>query len=210
MSSIILHKAAQQVLCETLGFDEGRIYYAILSKTEEPMELSYSKRYRLLKSLFIQGAVAKLKNYEKDFYIYVPLPPSFLHAKKLNPELITFLEELYIQNYYHLLETSFSQIILRDETGLVFFLLKYLMKDNANLSGTKVDPEQMKAGKFKIAIADNSREDKKFGVIDRRFAFEFSVVRQRDAYDCVGYIATKENYIEEVERNLNISQESNI
>lgn len=210
MSSIILHKAAQQVLCEILGFDEGRIYYAILSKTEEPMELSYSKRYRILKSLFVQGAVAKLKNYEKDFYVYVPLPPSFLHSKKVNQEIIVFLEELFIHNYYHILETSFSQIILRDETGLIFFLLKYLMKENANLSGTKVDSEQMKTGKSKIVLADNSREDKKFGVIDRRFAFEFSVVRQRDAYDCIGYIATKENYIAEVERNLNIHQELNI
>ena len=193
------------MLCEVLGFDEGRIYYAILSKTEEPMELSYSKRYRILKSLFVQGAVAKLKTYEKDFYVYVPLPPSFLNSKKINQEIINFLEEMYIQNYYNLLETSFSQIILRDETGLVFFLLKYLMKENANLSGTKVDPELIKSRKLKVAISNNSREDKKYGVIDGRFAFELSVVRQRDAYDCVGYIATKENYITEVERNLNVA-----
>lgn len=205
MNSIILHKAAQQVLCEELGFDEGRVYYAILSKKQEPMELSYSKRYRVLKSLFVQGALAKLKTYEKDFYVYEPLPPSFLHSKdmKINPEIINFLEELYIQNHSVLLQTSFSQIILRDETGLVFFLLKYIMKENANLSGTKVSPEIIKEQKSKIAITDNSREDKKYGVIDRRFAFELSVVRQKDSYDCVGYIATKENYIAEVERNLN-------
>jgi len=203
MNSIILHKAAQQVLCEVLGYDEGRLYYTILSKTEPP-EHSYSKRYRILKSLFVQGALAKLKSSEKDFYVYTPLPPSFLHSKKVNSKIIGFLEELYIENFSDLLETPFSQIILRDETGLVSFLLKYLMKNNANLSGTKISTNFLGTRSSQVIINETSRRDKKFGIIDRKFAFELSLVRQRDAYDCVGYISTEKGYIADVEKNLNI------
>lgn len=58
-----LVKAAQLELADILGYDEARAYYLLLKKQETQLEseFSYSKKYRIMKSLFEAGAVAKFK-----------------------------------------------------------------------------------------------------------------------------------------------------
>jgi hypothetical protein len=71
----LMLKAAQQALSEFLGYDEGIVYYSLLTNHSKEIEsqFSYSKRYRVMKSLFESGAMAKLKPKNKDSFLYVLL-----------------------------------------------------------------------------------------------------------------------------------------
>ena len=139
---ILIKKASQQALCEALGFDEGRAYYLILTNKNKDLEkeFSYSKKYRLLKSLFESAAIGKLKTEDKDFFGYVLLPPTFLYSDSVDSEIIAFLEDIYLKNHLNVLLNGFCQVILRNEKWLALFLVNYLMKDNAKLLGIDLTP----------------------------------------------------------------------
>ncbi len=122
----LIEQASKQILSEFLGFEEGLVYYLLLTKKESLIskEFSYSKRYRLLKKLYEEGAVGKLKPENQDFFNYFLLPPTFLYSKEIDLKIIDFLEQIYLKNHSKILDTNVSQIILKDEIPLLYFLLK--------------------------------------------------------------------------------------
>ncbi len=185
----LIEKASQQILCEELGFDEGKLYYWILTKKEKNIkkEFSYSKKYRILKNLFQKGAVGKLKDNKKDFFTYVPLPPTFLFIKDANKEVISFLEKVYLKNHKKFLEKDFIQIILKNEKSLILFMLKYFMNENAKIEGInfKEIPK-----KDKIQLIER-KDNKKRGIIDKKLEFELIPIKNHVGFDYIGYISNK-------------------
>ena len=204
MKDKYLEKAAQQVLSEVLGFDEAKMYYLLLNKKDEEIEkeFSYSKKYRLMKSLFELGAMAKIKQEDKDFFSYILLPPTFLYKEKADKEIIEYLEKIYLENYSEIFNQNFSQLILKDEKVLLIFLLKYFMKDEAKLVIDELDKEYLGKMSSKITI---KREDngRRTGIIDRNLAFEFVSMRNEKNFEYIGYIARRD-YIEKVEKEIDI------
>jgi hypothetical protein len=206
MSKNLLDKASQQALSEVLGYDEARIYYLILNKKEQELEkeFSYSKRYRLMKSLFEIEAVGKVKPEEQDFFSYILLPPSFLYFKKIDMEIIEYLEKIYLKNHFEALNKRFSQIILKDEKILLIFLLKYFMKEEARLSIDEFKLDFL--GKKKNMIKITRRKDRrKIGVIDNKLAFEF--VSMFNSNENIGYLSTNKEdnreYVSMIEQEIN-------
>ena len=186
-------KAAEQVLCEALGYDEARAYCLLLNKRDGELgkEFSYSKRYRLLKSLFELGAVGKIKPEEKDFFSYFLLPPSFLYFGTVDEEIINYLEKIYLDNFRNFFEQDFSQIILKNEKPLILFFLKYFMKESAKIfmDEIKFDSILGKDSDKVIFIRNHKETRRKIGVIDSNFAFEFTDILNKNGCDFIGYIA---------------------
>jgi len=205
----LFEQASKQALSDSLGFDEGRAYYLLLLKKEDELkkEFSYSKRYRLLKNLFELGAVGKLKPDEQDFFNYFVLPPSFLYIKEVEKEIIEFLEDIYLKNHSYIINTSFSQIILKNEMNLLLFILKYFMKESARLVG---DDKRFKTilGKnlSKIDIIIQRSTKRRFGIIDKNFAFDFSEIISKNSHEYIGYMANGKDknpdYISIVEKEM--------
>jgi len=215
MKNKYLEKAAQQVLAEVLGYDEGKVYYLILTKQENELEkeFSYSKKYRLLKSLFELGAVGKIKSEGKDFFSYILLPPTFLYEEKVDKEITEFLEKIYLENYKYIFKRGFSQMILREEKSLLLFLLKYFMKKQARLMMDELDKSILEGKSRKVCVIKNKEEKRRIGIIDRNFAFEFVSVLTKRNYEYVGYLASNgkegenkekgKDYVSLVEEELN-------
>jgi hypothetical protein len=125
-------KAAVQVLCDYLGYDEGRHYFNLLHKKELNGEHSHSKTYRIFQSLYKAGAIIKLKNLKenKETITYAPLPPTFLYGK-VNGDfngLISDLEEVYLNNYRRLFENNYFEISASHNTRIDLFLIKHMME----------------------------------------------------------------------------------
>ena len=169
----LLEKAAQQALSEVLGYDEARAYYLLLLKKEDDLEkeFSYSKRYRLMRSLFLQSAAGKIKPKEQDFFSYIILPPSFLYFGSVEVEIVEFLEKLYLKNFLNIFENDFSQIILRDEKVLLLFLLKNIMKEEARIEGEEFNLGFLGERRRKVELI--GRGDRRIGRIDNNLKFEF-------------------------------------
>src|SRR3989344_9472255 len=72
----LVEHAARHALSESIGYEEAKLYWMILTKQEHAIEkeFSHSRRYRLLKSLFHNGYLAKARKSNKDAVSYVPLP----------------------------------------------------------------------------------------------------------------------------------------
>jgi hypothetical protein len=198
-----IEKAAQQILIESLGYDEGIAYYLLLTKKEKELkkEFSYSKKYRLLKNLFDFGAVGKFKPGNQDFFNYFILPPTFLYSEKVDTKIIDFLEELYLKNHSKILEVNFSQIILKDEKILLIFLLKYFMKDSAKLitNDSRIN-NTIGEKRNKVIILERKEINRRIGIIDNNFAFEFFDILNKDVYESVGYLAN-DNRIKNISTN---------
>jgi hypothetical protein len=192
MNSFI-EKAAQQALSEVLGFDEGRAYYLLLTKQENELisEFSYSKKYRLIKSLFEAAVVGKFKPEGQDFFNYIILPPSFLHFKKIDLKIIEFLEKIYLKNYSFILDIKFSQIILKDEKGLIIFLLKHFMKESAKILTNKMELKEILGKKsekiFEISSNYENRE-KRMAIIDGKFLLRFVSIPSLKKNEYIGYL----------------------
>jgi hypothetical protein len=191
----LMLKAAQQALSDALGYDEARAYSFLLLKNDAEMEkeFSYSKRYRILKSLFDYGAVGKFKQKDKDFFSYVLLPPSFLYfneeGESIDKEIVEFLESLYLENHSSLLEQEFSQMMIKDERPLLAFLLKYFMKDSAKMLMQELDMKKIVGDKMRKVTMMKSRDDfKRSGIIDKNLSFEFVKVPNRSEREYIGYI----------------------
>lgn len=187
-----IQKASQQALSEILGFDEGQAYYLLLNNSSLEEEFSYSKKYRLLKSLFNLGAVAKIKPENQEFFNYIPLPPSFLHSTKTDTEIIIFLENIYLRNIYSQLTSNFSQIILKEEKGLLTFLLKYLMKTNAKFLTDDFNLKFLGINSEKVTIIKRAETKRKIGIIDNNFSFEFNSLINQNSQDYIGYISNRQ------------------
>lgn len=206
MMNKYLVKAAEQTLSEVLGYDEGRAYYLLLNKKEQEIEkeFSYSKKYRLMKSLFDLGAMAKIKPGDKDFYSYIILPPTFLYSEKVDKDIIEYLEKIYLENFKEIFNQNFSQFILKDEKILLLFLLKYFMKDEAKLITDELDIKYLGKLSSKIII-NREGNGRRVGIIDKSLAFDFVSVMNQQGCDYIGYIArkSKENdYVSLVEEEL--------
>ena len=213
MQNKYIEKASQQALSEALGFDEARAYHLLLVKkdSEVEKEFSYSKKYRLLKSLFEQGAIGKIKPENQDFFSYILMPPSFLYAKDVDKEIIIYLERIYLENYSDILNAEFSQMILKDEKGLLIFLLKYFMKQNAQLATDEIKLGVLGNQSSKIHMIKIREERKRIGVIDRNIAFEFVSMLNRDSNEFMGYLANNnkgnggKDYVSIVEKEMGMT-----
>jgi len=187
----ILIKASQQALAEALGFDEAQVYYYILTKNESQIDkdYSYSKKYRVMKSLFEAGAVGKFKPKEKDFFNYFLLPPSFLSLEEVESDIVSYLEALYLDNHAELLKQGLSQIILRDERPILLFLLKHFMKDSAKIVVGDLNIKKMLGEKSKRIDMINKDESLKSGIIDKKLAYEFVRIPALKEREYIGYIS---------------------
>jgi len=197
-------KAAKHELCENLGYDEGKMYYLLLIKDEKEIdrEYSYSKKYRLFRSLFEQGAMVKIKYIEQDFFSYLLTPPNFMHKFKIEKELINILETLYIRNYLKIFNSTFFQIILKDEQPIIIFLLENFMKKEARII---TDNLELQEGLIKSINLKCKKETKrKIGIIDNNLVFEFSNIICYNGHEHVGAISSKENreYFLSIEKEL--------
>jgi len=190
-----LEKASQQILSDVLGYDEGKAYYLLLNKKDEELEkeFSYSKRYRVLKSLYESGVMGKIKSGEKEFFSYILLPPSFLSFKGTDKDIVKFLEEKYIENYKSILEEKFYQIILKNENSLILYLLRYVMKDYAKIVAPNLNLEGLNGfKKDKITLKTNKNGNKTItGIIDGDIFFELSAILGNGGYDYIGYLTNK-------------------
>lgn len=200
--------AAKQVLIESLGYDEGIAYHFLLLKKENDLakEFSYSKRYRLLKSLFLKGALAKIKPNHKDFFSYVPLPPSFLHVFNIDSQIIGYLEDIYSVNFEKVILTNFSQMILKDERGLLIYLLKNHMKNSAQIVSSEIDlrnVDGIESSKIRI-VKCRGYVEKRMGVFDGKIGFELTSIRGETTNEYIGFLAGKDhvNEIEESMKNV--------
>jgi hypothetical protein len=206
----LIKMAAKQALTEALGYDEARAYYLILNKKEQEFEkeFSYSKRYRLLKRLFELGAVGKIKPEEQDFFNYILLPPTFLHSKEVDLEIIEHLSKKYLENFEDVFEKEFSQIIIKDEKVVLLFLLKYFMKDAAKLAVGELDLKSLGNEGKKVSIVKDYKDPRrKIGIIDKNFAFEFMNMTNKTSSEYIGYIAknnnsSKKDYVAAIEKEI--------
>ena len=186
-------KAALQMLCEILGYDEGRMYHLLLTAQDAVVEreFSHSKRYRLTNTLFKAGMIGKVKCMDKNSFQYVVLPASILQFTNADSDLIAFLEMLYANNHAHVLNQTFSQWMLKDERGLIMFMLKHIMQDRAQLVSD--DPRAFKmtgVNAERITLKHPMRGvRRRFGVIDGCIAFDFSPFVEHDSHTSIGYIA---------------------
>lgn len=175
--SLLIEKAAQQILADVLGFDEGRAYYLLLTKKEREFEeeFSYSKRYRLMKSLFDLGAMAKIREKNNDSFTYAILPPTFLYSSEVYAEVLSFLEKSYLENYGEMLGREFLQMMLMNQESLILFLLKYITQKNAllNIGSAEFNRiiDYLGDDESKIKLVD-SRQMKTSGIIDNQMGFE--------------------------------------
>ncbi len=186
-------KAVIQMLCELLGYDEGRMYYLLLTVQDTKLdhEFSRSKRYRVTNALFKAGMMGKVKYVDKNAFQYVVLPASILHLISTDSDLIVFLEKLYVRHYSHLFSKTFSQWMLKDERGLIIFMLKYIMRDHAHLvsdDSHAFDTAGVDTSKITLKRAVNGVR-RKFGIIDGSTAFDFSLFAEHDSHAAIGYIA---------------------
>ena len=188
----LLVKAAKHAPSEALGYEEGQVYFSLLTKKEEDLEkeFSYSKKYRIFKTLFDLGALGKIRSEEKDYFTYILLPPGFLYFEDVEQEIIDFLEEIYLKNYSKQIESGFSQTILKNEKTLILFLLKYFMKEKARLLLDEINEAYL--GKRIDKIEITRRKDKIMGIIDENLAFQFVRILNRDSYDIIGYLINQE------------------
>ncbi|MFH1211712.1 MAG: hypothetical protein V1659_02165 [Candidatus Woesearchaeota archaeon] len=193
MKNNLLFNAAQHILGEVLGCDEGKAYYLMLLNKENQLdaEFSYSKKYRVLKALFSFGALGKFKIEQQDFFRYLLLPPTFLHFNDIESEIVEFLEKIYIENHSAILDSRFSQIILKDEKSLLIFLLKYFMTENAKLVTSELEDirEILKDKGDRVFARPRIDGEKSIGVIDRKFVFEFVNIPMAGGKESIGYIS---------------------
>jgi hypothetical protein len=193
----LIQKAAQQALSEMLGQDEARVYLMILEKKEKDLEkeFSYSKRYRVMKSLFDSGALGKFKQKDKDSFSYLILPPCFLYFQEetVDKRIMEFLESIYLKNHSAMLEKELSQIILRDERSLLVFLLKYFMKDNAKILVQELDLRKIMGNKSdRVTFLSQGSENRRHGTIDKKISFEFVSIPAKNnllAREYIGYFS---------------------
>ncbi len=209
-NSFLIEKASQQLLCEKLGYDEGRVYYLILTKNEKDLnaEFSYSKRYRLFRSLFSLGYMGKIKPEGQDYFNYILLPPPFFESGKEGREIAAFLERLYLENHFDQFSRKFSQLILRDDRNLINFLLRCKMKDSAKLIINNFNLDFLGERRKNVSMIRRDYSHRRLGLIDKNIGFEFMKVRNSEGHDYIGYLAyyikrETNDFISSIEEEIN-------
>lgn len=186
-------KAALQMLCELLGYDEGRAYYLLLTNQGAlfEQEFSHSKRYRITSSLFKTGMMGKVKYSDKNVFQYTLLPVSIFRLTGADLDLLSFLEEVYAKHHKNLFNATFSQWMLKDERGLIIFMLKYIMQDAAQLvSDDSTSFNKAGIDTERITLKPMLRGTRRrFGIIDKSIAFDFSPFAECNSIAAIGYIA---------------------
>jgi len=131
----VLKLAALQKLCGFLGHDEGKFYFNLINKEKTDNIHSHSKSYRIFKSLYESGAVAKIKDVKKkkDFISYIPLPPTFLCEPKgdIDQKILGYLEKIYLKNYRSLFLDTYLEFSINYGSRIALFLLKHYMNKYA-------------------------------------------------------------------------------
>ena len=193
----LLEKASQHALSETLGYDEGKAYYYLLTKQEKKLEIeySYSKRYRLLKNLYIKGVVGKQKSEDRDLFYYFILPPSFLYFCNTNTSSILWLESLYEKYHSQLFKKEYLQMTAKDLNGFILYLLRHGMKKNASIQMDNTKISNM-LGKdiTNISFIEPPKYTRRvMGIIDKNIVFDFSRVTSRKEPYYVGFLSYSEN-----------------
>jgi hypothetical protein len=67
------------------------------------------------------------------------------------------------------------------------------MENNAKFIIDDFNLEFLGKDKEKVVIIRKSETKRKLGIIDNNFAFEFTSILNKDAYDYIGYITTRQN-----------------
>jgi len=200
--------AAEQVLCNVLGYDEGRVYLHMIMKKDAKIEeeLSYSKCYRMKKNLFNYGAVGKIKN-GKDYFYYIPLPPTFLYyLGEVDKKIIEHLEEIYLKNHKEIFMYNFAQLLLKDSKSFISFMVRTLIKNEARLMLDSKYYEKLLSAELDKIKKLNIDEGftKTMGIIDDEICFEFMNLNEESTKDLIGYISRKDDHKEMVKRFLGV------
>jgi hypothetical protein len=185
-----IESGAKHALIDYLGFEEGSLYFGKLNKNNKiEAGYSYSKRYRLLKSLYEKGAIGKIRVSKSNNFVYILLPPSFLYESTPDTRILDYLDELYLMNIKNSLEKGFYQIMMKDECSFIIFLLKYVMKKNAKLDGIQGEIKIINnIDSSKVSFTGRKTEYKIIGMIDDEIGFEFIKILSEDGTDSIGYV----------------------
>lgn len=193
--SPFLESAAKERLYETLGFDEGRVYYKYLIGDSGKLnkEFSYSKRYRILKELFKKGAIAKYRTPSKETFTYLVLPPAFLIKNNTHDEVLEFLEALYYKEFNKQWK-GFMEFAIVKENWLVSSILKNFTEHKAEVITTTDLKEYLsKEMGSKLIIRGNNSTKNTIGLIDNKIFFEFTKPFDDFSEESSGYIAFTES-----------------
>ncbi|MEK6896737.1 MAG: hypothetical protein AABX12_04760 [Nanoarchaeota archaeon] len=191
----LIEQAARHALSEALGYEEAKLYWMILTKQEHTIEkeFSHSKRYRLLKSLFHNGYLAKARKSNTDAVSYILLPPSALRFSNVEEQLVAYLEERYSSEYAFLFRNAFTSLVLKDERGLALFAVLSLARMNAHIAVRDHDQLErfaQKRLKSLVAISSHLRGDKALGIVDDTFAFSFTPIALSIGHEFHGFVAS--------------------
>ncbi len=192
----MLESAAKERLYDSLGFDEGRMYFAYLKGISEKVEkeFSYSKKYRVLRELYKQGAVAKCRSQDKESFTYLILPPTCILKQNNKDKVNQFLEELYYQNFSFQWK-GFLEVTVSKDDQLIVSLLKQFMENTAEIIADKNLKEQVNSALMHegVIIKEAYASKKKAGRIDNKIFFEFTKPFDEFSDESSGYIAFTES-----------------
>ena len=192
----MLESAAKERLYNALGFDEGKMYFAYLMGISESIEkeFSYSKKYRVLKELYKQGAVAKCKTQNKENFSYFVLPPSCILKYENKDKVSQFLEDLYYQEFDWQWK-GFLEITVSKDEPLIIALLKQFTEKTSEVITDRNFKEQMhnELSHEGITIKESYKSKKKAGRIDNKIFFEFTKPFDDFSEESSGYIAFAES-----------------
>ncbi|MGK0209456.1 MAG: hypothetical protein ACI83O_000733 [Patescibacteria group bacterium] len=186
----LLISASKQALIEALGYEEGMMYYLLLTKDDLGIsaEFSYSKRYRIFKRLFALGAMIKVKLQKTDNFVYSLLPALFLNSKRISSEVVDYLDKLYLEFHFDGLRSGLVKVIAVNEQIVIHTLLRYSMRNDAKLvidDSLSLICSNM-AGK--VHVVRRKGLSRSYGVIDASIVFDFARSRFSDEEECYGYI----------------------
>ena len=192
----MLESAAKERLYDSLGFDEGKMYFAYLNGKLELVkkDFSYSKKYRVLRELYKQGAVAKCRSQDKENFTYLILPPTCILKQNNKDKITQFLEELYYQNFSFQWK-GFLEIIVSKDDQLIVSLLKQFIENTAEIIADRNLKERVHSALAHegIIIKEAYASKKKAGRIDNKIFFEFTKPFDDFSEESSGYIAFTES-----------------
>jgi len=193
--NLMLESAAKERIYDSLGFDEGKMYFAYLKGISESVEkeFSHSKKYRVLRELYKQGAVAKCRSQDKENFTYLILPPTCIIKQDSKDKVIQFLEELYYRNFSYQWK-GFLEVTVSKDDQLIVSLLKQFVENTAEIIADRNLKEQVRSelAHEGIIIKEAYASKKKAGRIDNKIFFEFTKPFDDFSEESSGYIAFTE------------------
>jgi len=194
--NLMLESAAKERIYDSLGFDEGKMYFAYLKGISESVEkeFSYSKKYRVLRELYKQGAVAKCRAQDKENFTYLILPPACIIKQCRKDKVAQFLEDMYYAQFSGQWK-GFLEITVSKEEPLIVSILKEFTENTAEIVAGRVLKEQMRSELVHagIAVKEAYTSKKNAGRIDNKIFFEFTRPFDDFSEESSGYIAFTES-----------------